>query len=182
MGNLAFPISADRLNRTLMLRRSLNEFSGISKMNDVLAVDLFTFPNLLKLWEAKDYMSCKYMLPFVLWYGGISIGGLPPRTRILFFSLAFRCLGVWLAYAPKVDRSHKIICSDGQRRRFVAEACDLRRYLNTLLFLIHVTSVSESIAFNRIGSHPLENAFGLIRLQSKNRHKCRKMLRVVARG
>jgi hypothetical protein len=42
-------IWAGRLNRILMLRYSLTEFFEISKINDVLAVDLFTFPNLLKL-------------------------------------------------------------------------------------------------------------------------------------
>jgi hypothetical protein len=75
-----------------------------------------------------------------------------------------------------------IIGSEGLRRRFFAEACNLQRYLNTLLFLIHVTNADESIAFNRIGSHPLANAFGLIRMQSKNRHEWGKMLRVLARG
>jgi hypothetical protein len=54
--------------------------------------------------------------------------------------------------------------------------------LNTLFFLIHGTNAYESIAFNRIGSHPLRNAFGLIRLQSKSRHEWEKMPRVVAKG
>jgi hypothetical protein len=75
-----------------------------------------------------------------------------------------------------------IIGREGLRRRFFVEACDLRRELNTLLFLIHVTNAYESIAFDPIGSQPLENAFAMIRLQSKNRHERGKMLRVVAKG
>jgi hypothetical protein len=43
------PINAATLNEILQLRHSLSDLTGIAKMNDVLAVQLFTFENLAKL-------------------------------------------------------------------------------------------------------------------------------------
>jgi hypothetical protein len=48
--------------------------------------------------------------------------------------------------------------------KFFAEKIDLIRYMNTIIFLNEVVNTFSEIALNRIGTHPVENIFGPMRV------------------
>jgi hypothetical protein len=50
------------------------------------------------------------------------------------------------------------------------EKIDLIRYMNTIIFLHQAVSTFSEIALNRIGTHPVENIFGLMRVAANGNH------------
>jgi hypothetical protein len=67
-------------------------------------------------------------------------------------------------------------------RKFFLEIPDLMRYMNTVIFLYHITSRKRAVAFNRLGTHPIENLFGYVRIKSHFAHTWPKFLMSVARA
>jgi hypothetical protein len=180
-------ICAEMLNAILNLPHCLKDISGVSKMNDVLAVELFSFESLQTLLDRKEYLACYYFAPFVFWYGAISIVGLSRETRLSMLKLAFWLLAGWYEGYPMIGRGNYIVGSEvlplpEAPRKFFAEECDLRRYMNTIVFVYNVLKVHDEIACNRMGTHPVENLFGLVRVASKSRHEWKIVLSVIAKA
>jgi hypothetical protein len=84
----------------------------------------------------------------------------------------FRCFCERLQRAPQGSRWWLDIKNSEQRFKYIAKLSDLRRYLNSLLFCYTLlTTRDESLALNRIGTHPVANVFGLIGMTCKWKHK-----------
>jgi hypothetical protein len=167
-------INAETLNRVLKLRHSLSNLTGIAKMNDVLAVQLFTFENLMKLIDAGELNGAYYLAPFVFWYGAISITNLSFELRLGMLRASFELFRNWYK-SYKRSKSHL-------EGRFFALENDLKRYMNTVLFLFHLTRARQPIAFNHIGTHPIENLFGIIRVLSHFTHTWPRFLSCTVRS
>jgi hypothetical protein len=133
---------------------TLQAGESLSKMNDVLAVEVFTFNNLSRLLDDHKFLEAYYLFPFVCWYAVISIEGLSWETRLNLLRCAFCVFVDWYKRSAQLKREFL------KDKKFFAEIPDIPRYLNTILFLSQVTRQKKPIAYNRIGTHPVENLFG----------------------
>jgi hypothetical protein len=169
-------INATKLNETLHLNVALTNFKGISKMNDVLAVEVFSMDNLMILLSEGKFVESYYVLPFACWYTALSVRGLTWETRLNLFRISFVVFADWYHRYMQLPREFL------QSRKFFVEIQDLPRYLNTILFLFHLTGQERPIAFNRIGTHSIENLFGLVRVNSHFNHTWPMFLTAIARA
>jgi hypothetical protein len=161
------PVNAASLNATLHLRHSLKNLSGAAKMNDIFLVQLFAADNLARLLANGDVYGACYLTPFVVWYAAISISDLHVSLRLDFLAISFTVFRDWFMLRRVVDSC----ATDSSRKKI-----DLIRYLNTILFLHEALSSFPDIALNRIGTHPVENLFGLMQVASNANHnwdRCR---------
>jgi hypothetical protein len=182
------------LNKKLHLRHSLTDFKGVNKMNDVYAVELFSVKNLIILLQEKDcnLREIEYMTPFVLWYYAVSVTDLSRDTRLSLLKLVFRIFKKWSMqrfdengvvkrmYVAKDEENTD--SKTGRKKVFLAENQDLMRYLNTVILLYFVIKNCENVALNRIGTHPVENYFGLIRVASHFDHTWDRFMSVAAKA
>jgi hypothetical protein len=97
-------------------------------------------------------------------------------TRLGLRKMAFYIFVDWYEWYHR--------CTNGNLngRKFFVEIPDLMSYINTNLFLYHLTSQRTSIAYNWIGTHPIENLFGYVRVNSHFDHTWPKFLLAVARA
>jgi regulator of replication initiation timing len=182
------------LNKKLHLRHSLTDFKGINKMNDVYAVELFSVKNLIILLQEKDcnLREIEYMTPFVLWYYAVSVTDLSRDTRLSLLKIVFRIFKKWSmqrfdengavkrTYVAKDEENTD--SKTGRKKVFLAENQDLMRFLNTVILLYFLIKNCENIALNRIGTHPVENYFGLIRVESHFDHTWDRFMSVAAKA
>jgi hypothetical protein len=121
-------VNATKLNESLYLNAALTNFQGISKMNDILAVEVFSIDNLMIFMTDRRFVEPYYILPFTCWYTAISVRGLTWETRLNLLRIAFVVLADW--YHRYLELSPEFI----RNRKFFVEFQDLPRYLNTMLF------------------------------------------------
>jgi hypothetical protein len=169
-------VNATKLNESLHLNMLLTNFQGISKMNDVLAVEVFSIDNLMILMTDGKFLEAYYVLPFACWYTAISVRGLTWETRLNLLRIAFIVLAEW--YHQYLQLPSEFV----RNQKFFVEIQDLPRYLNTIIFLFHLTAKEQPIAYNRIGTHPIENLFGLVRVNSHFNHTWPMFLTSIARA
>jgi hypothetical protein len=169
------PINAETMNESLDLGAPLTNFRGLTKMNDVLAVEVFTMDNLVTLVYNYNMLEAYYLLPFVCWYSAISIQDLAWETRLNLIRCAFYVFVDWYHRAMRLREFLK-------DKKFFVEIPDIPRYLNTLLFLFQLTRMKKPVAFNRIGTHPIENLFGYVRITSHFLHTWPKFLMSIGRA
>jgi hypothetical protein len=114
--------------------------------------------------EKGKLVDALWLLPFVFWYGAIAIQGLEWDIRLGLLKMAFHIFVDW--YQPY----HR--CTKGNLNgcKFFVEIPDLKRYIITTLFLYHPTGQRTSIAYNRIGTRPIENLFGYVHVNSHFDH------------
>jgi hypothetical protein len=170
------PVNAEGLNATLDLSVALTNFQSLTKMNDVLAVEVFAIDNLEKVMRKGQLIEACYLLPFVCWYSAMAIQGLEWETRLYLLKIAFYVFADWYKRYTQLQGDFF------KTAKFFVEIADLARYLNTILFLYHVTAKRNPIAYNRIGTHPVENIFGLVRVRSHFDHTWPKFLMSIARA
>ena len=84
-------------------------------MNDKLAVKLFTFENLIKLFEKEDFLAFRYFVPFVLFNSALSLENLwnYERNDLLYlslniFSLYFEELSIKKKNWIKIEREMQL--------------------------------------------------------------------------
>jgi hypothetical protein len=169
-------INAETMNESLGLEAPLKNFQRLSKMNDVLAVEVFTFGNLSVLLYENQFLEAYYLFPFVCWYAVISIQGLTWETRLNLLKCAFYVFADWYERSPRLPREFL------KENKFFVEIPDIPRYLNTIVFLFQVTRQEKPIAYNRIGTHPVENLFGYVRITCHFLHTWPKFLMSIGRA
>jgi hypothetical protein len=152
-------------------------------MNDTLAMALFTMQNCLKLLFAGQFAEFHYLLPFAMWFPALDNPEIPLAYRHGMIEFCFRCFSEWLQKAPRGFRSGLSEVNHSVPFKYVAELPDLRKYLNSLLFLYKLlTTLEGSLALNRMGTHLVENMFGLVRIKCKSRHSYTAFLRAFSNG
>jgi regulator of replication initiation timing len=165
---------SNSLKEVLMLKASLTKFKGATKMNDIYAVKLFSVESLVKLVSAGRIAEADYLMPFVLWYAVVAISDLSRPTRLSLLSIVFRIFVKWslsrIDFYGQTIRN-RVKWTKGEKKiKFAVIESDLVRYMNSVVFLYAVIKNYESVSLNRIGTHPLENYFGMIRLASHDNH------------
>jgi hypothetical protein len=152
-------------------------------MNDVLAITLFTIENCLKLLFAGGLSGFYYLLPFSIWFAAIYDPAIPLRCWQQMIALCFRCFADWIARAPRsLDRNHFVTHCE-TCAKYVAELPDMKRYTNSFLFLYKILrNTTGHIALNRLGTHPVENMFGLVRMKCKSKHSSMSFLRAFSQS
>jgi hypothetical protein len=169
-------INAASVNAILHLRQSLTNLTGAAKMSDIFAVQVFSLENLSQLFRSGCIAAGYYLAPFVMWYASISISSLHPSLRLDLLSISFTVFRDWFI---RMNRGTRI----PPNSKFFTEKIDLVRYLNTILFLHQAIETFPEIALNRIGTHPVENIFGLMRVASNGNHswdRCKGVLTKVS--
>jgi hypothetical protein len=108
---------------------------------------------------------------------------IPLSCREQMTELCFRCFCEWLQRAPQGIRWWPDIENSEFLFKYVAELPDLRRYLKLLLFLYKLLTIHDgALALKRIGTHPVENILGLIRMRHKWNHNYIAFLPVLSHG
>jgi hypothetical protein len=156
-------INAVSITATLHLRQSLTNLTGAASINDVFAVQVFSLENLLTLFKSGDIAGAYYLTPFVTWYASILISDLHSSLRPDLLTLSFAAFHDWFSQIQMVTGAMPFT-------KFFTEKIDLIRYINTMIFLHQVVSTFSEIALNRIGTHLVENIFGLMRVAVNRNH------------
>jgi hypothetical protein len=156
---------------------------GANRMNDIYAVEVFSVENLVHLIQSfseEDQSEVKmreieYLTPFVLWYAAVAIGELRRELRLELLEIVFIIFRKWLIVGRGVFPSRR-------GPKLVVEILNLKRYLNSVIFLYHVIRDYDNVELNRIGTHPVENFFGLIRVSCHENHSWDRFLSAAAKG
>jgi hypothetical protein len=83
------PFTARSLNSTLGLEPPLERLTGIYRMNDVLAITLFTIENCLRFLFRGELSGSYRLLPFSIWFAAIYDPTIPLRCRQQMIELCF---------------------------------------------------------------------------------------------
>ena len=171
-----------------LLREQLNLPSVVfsnekyTKMQDGVAVRLFSMDTLTSLLETRNYTSLSYFLPLCLLCASLHEQNLTVEERYNFLEVAFYyMLGYYrmLTTSRTPLRQYKL---RGEHHVVAFDAVFARQFCNTVCSLLKVLSrVNGTVALNRVGSNPVEHLFGLIRMRSRNVHTYQKMLRVMSK-
>jgi hypothetical protein len=99
----------------------------------------------------------------VTWYAIISISDLHSSLHLDLLTLSFAGFRDWFI---------KIQMAVGAMpfTKFFTEKIDLIRYMDIITFLHQVSSIFPEIALNKIGTHPIGNIFGLMRVAANGNH------------
>jgi hypothetical protein len=84
-------LCARSFNETLGIGARLEPLAGAHRMNDPLAVSVFTMENCLKLLFAGKFAESYYLLPFAMWFALIYGPEIPLLCREQMIDFCFRC-------------------------------------------------------------------------------------------
>lgn len=184
LSNLTSP---DEIIAVLKGKKECTDLSQIGKMRDVYAIDLFKFSNLIKILSAQQFNASLCFIPYVLWFEASLNAVLTPEARVWVLKLAF-----------EVAKRHMIImstnreewCSEigmngSSKKRFLTfhTKAHLKRLMVSLLSLIvMIQKEGEAFAFDRTGTHPLENFNGYVRINSLNYDTAPNVTKICARA
>jgi hypothetical protein len=104
-------------------------------MNDTLVVLLFTMENCLKLLFAGEFAEFHYLVPFSMWFVSLYGPEVVLSCQEQMIEFWFWCFSEWLQRALQGIRWWPIIENSEPLVKYVAELPDLRRCLDSLLFI-----------------------------------------------
>jgi hypothetical protein len=151
--------------------------SRVSKMHDALPVQLFS-PLTLSL-IFRDNLSSEFiMAPWCLLTAGLTLSGISTRTRIELLEVGFWVLYIYWRLKSCFGYPTGVIERITEGREAALYRSDqLRDALNTFMALILVIrGSSHHLCLNRLGSNPLEHAFGKARTRCRDVNTMAKML------
>lgn len=176
-------ISVDLLKKELDLPSVVFSDASYTKMQDDLAVRLFSLKTIAYLFEMRNYSVLSYFLPICLLCVSLEERNLQVNDKISLLELGFYYM---LAYnnmlmelksqlPQKKSRTDKHVCP--------FDASFAREYCNTVCSILQVLyKMNGTVGINRIGSNPVEHLFGLIRMKSHSVHTYDKMLQVMTKS
>ena len=167
-------VNLDCMRSVLSLGNALTDETQLGKMRDCYVISLFTFSNVAKLLEAKEYASASILFPFACWASCIFSPSLDLSFRLFLVELSFQMLSDWLSqYAEiKMGEEETKALTKEQRKCDGQKLCDahfIRRMLNTLAaFGVALRFGSETLRLDALGTHLVENAIGIARATSSD--------------
>ena len=176
-------ISVDLLKKQLDLPSVVFSDATYTKMQDDLAVKLFSLETLSSLLKMRNYSALSYFLPICLLCSSLEERNLGVNDRISLLELGFyymlgysnMLMDLPASLPQKKSRTNKHVCP--------FDASFAREYCNTVCSLLRVLyGVNGTIGLNRVGSNPVEHLFGLIRMKSHSVHTYDKMLQVMSKS
>jgi hypothetical protein len=180
-----FTITANSLDTILNLGAALRDRSSIGKMRDSYALQLFSLENCLKCLQEDQTNELMYLLPWALQEEVLRN---PTLTREQRFEKAVLSFEILLHYFHLSCQPQEL----GVTKRFSAEktlaltfADDMGwlRVLNSALCLIEfIRSGDENWSFSRLGTHCLENFFGLVRRNARGDDRFIRAIQIITQA
>ena len=158
------------LEEDLALGAPLIDTTSLSYMKDFYAIKIFSLENVIKLLEKEKNDKSIYLLPFALWQESLMSTTLKKKTRLLFLEIAFQIFYHFyyqLKYS-KFEKGITVYKSQYSKALYINNENFLIRCMNTTLFTYSSIYKYEPVCLHRIGSHPVENYFGNIRIICRN--------------
>jgi hypothetical protein len=177
-----FALSAESLETLLKLGDTLRDRSSIGKMRDSYPLRLFSLENCLKCLKANQSNELMYLLPWALQEEVLRNPALSRDQRLEKAVLGFQLLMHYydLSCLPHVGGVTKRFSSGTTQVLAFADDCGWLRVLNTAVLLIEfITNGDENWSFSRLGTHCLENFFGLVRQSSRGDDRFTRAIRVI---
>lgn len=158
------------MTEVLNLGSPLTDKSQIGKMRDCYVLSLFTFENVVKLLQSRQYLNACFLLPFASWVAVIFSDRINLGLRLFLVELSFQMLSDWFsefASLNQVGVSQK--AGKGKTEIVFSESQYVKRMLNTLVaFGVALQFGCENIRLDSLGTHLVENAIGIARATSSD--------------
>jgi hypothetical protein len=177
--------SVDDLESLLKLGAPLSDKSSVGRMRDSYALKLFCLSNCVKCLAADQINEFMFLLPWALQEEVVRSPNLSREDRLMKAVLAFKLL---LHYFDLSSLPH----AEGVTQRFLAEEtiavtfaedANWPRILNSALALVAFTlEADEHWSFSRMGTHCLENFFGLVRRSSLGDDRSVTAMRIIVKA
>jgi hypothetical protein len=177
-------VSVDELESLLQLGTVLTDKSSVGRMRDSYALKLFSLSNCIRCLDAEAYNEFMYLLPFALQEEVLRDTELPRDERLMRAILAFKLLMHFfeLTCFPREEGVQQRWGRDALAVTF-AEDSAWSRILNSALALVVFTlQADEHWSFSRMGSHCLENFFGLVRRSSLGDDRAITAMRIIVKA
>jgi hypothetical protein len=183
--SLEAALNAVDLEGILHLGAALRDKSAIGRTRDSYAIQLFSYRNCAKCLGQEYWNEFMYLLPWTLQEEVVRNPHLTREDRLLKALLSLKLLLHYFdlcSLPPSEGVSQRYIPGKTQAVTFAPDAT-WPRVLNSALVLVQFTvTAEESWSFSRVGTHCLENFFGLVRRQSFGDDRSVTATRIVARG
>ena len=160
----------ESLEEILNLGIPLTDKSSIGYMKDFYPLKLFSLENCLKLKYEDLNDEFNYFFPFSIWIESIMSENLTKNTRLYFLKIAFHIFYSYYCQLKNSKFEDGITLNKTQNTlvRWFNKENFIIRSMNTIILTYSLLMNYDEICLNRIGSHPIENFFGHIRIMSKN--------------
>ena len=173
------PFTAACMNERLHLGLALTDHTSKGRMRDSYALQIFTLENFLNLVHSDALNMAFFILPYALWNNVINNPGMSCQMRREFLAV---CLDIFAMFSSMMkDVNTSVVSINKTKNELVQFACSdnhCRRALNTLIVqLVEIGRHPDDLAMDRLGTHPLECCFGMIRLLCSNKHNWKHVLR-----
>jgi hypothetical protein len=178
-------ISVTDLESLLHLGRALSDKSSVGRMRDSYALQLFSISNCLKCLSAGHVNEFMFMLPWALQEEVIRAPELSRQERLMKAVFSFKLLMHYfdLSSIPRAPGVTQRFTREETIAVTFAEDSVWPRILNSALALIlFILHAEEHWSFSRMGTHCLENFFGLVRRSSLGDDRSVTAKRVVVRA
>jgi hypothetical protein len=178
-------VDLPQLQRILRLGSALTDCSSVGKMRDSYALQLFSLLNCAELIEANELSAMLYLLPWALQEEVIRSPMLNREDRLTKAILSFKILRHLfdLSLLPCAPRIGKRFRQGEMLATTFAEDAAWPTLLNTSITLIQfVMEADPTWSFSRLGTHCLENFFGLIRRESLGDDRYVTAARIIAKN
>ena len=186
--NLQLPrkLSLDLIKKHLDVPKECWDNSDLNKMVDALPITMFTFKNVLTLFDAGLDREAMYFLLFAL-FQGFFRADCDYHTRICIGVQFLRYARLYIDYgnwttANRVCRCTEVRRSGGCLTLFTE--CHLQRMIVTVTVVLSLMLVQPDetiMGLDRCSTHPLENFFGLLRVFCSFKHTYTNILDKIAR-
>ena len=202
---------ANNIKKILKQGKEIEDLSQIGKMRDIYAINFFTFENLQRLIQAKNYKEALIFMPFVCCACASFDSILDIAARINLLLIAFEVIKRMhniVKGVPQDQWNGTALTNHGKQKPealTVSTEPVFRRMISTLFVLIselhdwyHIKIIKDwedtnslkyiqmsrmrDLGIERFGTHPLENFNGFIRDQSCCKDTCQTMHSVCAKS
>ena len=168
--NRSNPIDIDVIRRILDIGDALDDITQIGKMRDCYVLKLFTFRNVSKLLQAREYVAAFLLFPFASWILVVFSPQISHQLRMFLCELAFQLLSSYLREFDTLQAcgvSQKP--TNKQSPRTFSKAHSVRRMLNTLACFGSILFFGvDRLRMDCLGTHLVENAIGIARSTSSD--------------
>jgi hypothetical protein len=182
---LASWVKVEELESLLHLGTVLTDKSSVGRMRDSYALKLFSLSNCIRCLDADAYNEFVYLLPFALQEEVVRNPDLSREDRLMRAILAFKFLMHLfdLSSLPPAEGVKQRFRSGETTAVTFAEDSGWSRILNSALALVVFTiEADEHWSFSRMGSHCLENFFGLVRRSSLGDDRAVTAMRIIVKA
>jgi hypothetical protein len=197
-GEKCLPVDARKMNQVLQLGEVFTDTTSTGKMRDAYPLALFRLEHVLKLLEYGLYAEAVYLAPWALLFRAVLSDKLDVGTRIFTLGVALSIF----SYFEQSYQAPKKRTDDFFRARFrlprrtrppeqgsqglrvtpLKWITLIRVMATTIAIVTALHKILCDIPLDRIGTHPLENFFGLLRRLLHDCNMFAELLRAMAKN